>query len=333
MSSSPTPIRFLTDVSLPSPTAYDQLLVTRGEIYTAYRDSLMFGSMVRNETIQTGIHKDFPNLWKIGSEVHEAGQVLLGTDIETMKRRLYLDTRPRVAHLEVDDIDEILSDYSMRPEFTGEMGRELGEQTEKEIAKMIVLASREAAVSSFPGGGIDQNGTAHIAGALGTANAAGAAAVLAALDGILPVWDRQSIPDDGQRCVAIEPEMWHIVRGLDNVFDSANGGFGHRDVDSVNPQLTQSMAKDQFLWYKGFKIYRSNFVPNEDLSSDVFRPGDFSNTVGMVWHPDCVGFVQKMGVTFASQRDERTGSDFTVAKTLIGGGTLRPNAAIELASA
>ena len=60
---------------------------------------------------------------------------------------------------------------------------------------------------------------------------------------------------------------------------------------------------------------------------------DFTNIQGLLWHPDCCGVVQKIGISTEMERDVRRQSDFMVAKMLTGGGTLRPYTACLLKTA
>ena len=338
-----TQVQFLTDVhalgghgsgAAATGGRLETLLPTlSGEILTAYHDQLMFRDKVRTlPTLAGGVHRDFPLLWKIGSEIHQAGEELLGTDVTTGRRRITLDDRPRVAHFEIDNIDELLAQYSVRSELAAEMGHELATQTDADIAKLIILAARASDTTVFPAGG----------GRIAVSTTA--TGVLDAIDTAVVTWDTNNFPDRNRYC-AVDPGRWHSIRDIARIgtaaVTAADTAPHFQNSTPVTgqpggpggPNIAADAGWDEFILYKGFKIFRSTNIPSTDLSTASFRPGDFtanSGTVGMIWSPDCIGFLEGMGMMTEVEHSVRHGADFMVAKTLIGGGSLRMEAAVEL---
>lgn len=314
------------------------LPIASTEIMTAYLEWNQFSDkMTTKPTMQGQNYARFPMFWKIGSEVHELGAELLGSEVEQAYREISVDARPLTASFYDDDIDRIFAQYDSRAPITTEMGLELARQVDKKDAKLIIKASRVTQVSgsSFYGGGIDGNGTAISDANLSADTDAGALALLAAIDRAVVRWDTIDMPDTTPRWCAIRPALFHRLRNLGSLVTGVSAGalplLGHGDIDSKNPQITEQMARTQYLQYKGVNIFRSTHLPTtNDTTSDSKYSGDYTKTQGVIFTSDAAAKVVAMGVTTETERKATKGLTFMVAKTLTGGGTNRPEASIEL---
>lgn len=369
MASTITQVRFLKDsAGVGGPTVQsgnlEQLLpVFSGEVLLAYNRHRLFSGMVQTYTINSGIHMDFPILGKISSQIHEAGEELLGMDVDTMRRRITLDDRPIVSHMYLDDIDEMLSHFQARASLSNEMGIRLAEDVDEAIARLVILASRSEATPVGPdwpgGGGSDgTNGSSEfgttvsnatgspkayvstdfnkINSGAGTAETAHLEALLKAINDVNVKFDKNNIPVTGRFC-AIDPEAWHGLRDMASydasIVTNTTGQPFMSTPGGSNPAWTVNPAMTESLMYKGTQIYRTNAIPKVNASSDRFRAGDYRGTVGMIWQSNGVGFLQKFGVMTEQERKATRGADFLVSKTMIGGGTLRPECCVELSVA
>jgi len=360
-------IRFLKNGSAGTPT--DLLLpVFGGEIITAYEESNHITALVNTKTIATGNTLKFPASWKIGSEYHEAGEELLGLDVSTREYSISLEDRPLVSHFETDDIDSLLAHFEIRSQFAMETGRELARQNDKNVLKGLILASRApqsgvlvtpltnftaipdlaAGVSAsyytgeFPAGAryVDTNfGSSGVP----AQTPAAVNAVLTAISKTAIHFDKLNVPET-DRHVVIPAETWFALRqtgslvvglvtpssGLTTVpavpaYGSPNGMAG--------PSVLVGTAKNEFLMYLGFKIWRTTHLPygsNLSASGPTKWQGNYTNSFGVIFQKDGYAHLQKLGVTSEMFRDVRRQSDFYVAKTYVGGGTLRPCAVVEL---
>lgn len=335
-------IRFGRNTANASPAFNDLWLpVFGGEVIAAFDDYNVFSNLVMNKVISSGQVAKFPATWKIGSEVHEAGTELLGLQTELREYSITLDDRPIVSHFEVDDIDEAMSHFEVRSEFARQCARALAKRDDQNVVRLIVLASRTAQgnSTSFPGGGIDGNGgkitSSDFVIPTGTGTAASAAAVLAAIDRAIVYWEQIDVPLEDRYCI-VSPTIFHQIRKLGTLTSASAGVMplvGHRDIDSVNPQLPAAMKRQDWLVYQGVMIGRSNNIPlgNQTATATANYAGDYTKTCGVLFQRSCIGRAQLMGIGGESYRDVRRQSDFTVMKMLTGGGTLRPYCAIELA--
>lgn len=339
------PIRFGTNSGATTPTSSDLWLpVYGGEVLAAFDTALNFAGKVKMRSIESGTTAKFPVTWKIGSEYHEVGSELLGLDSPLREATISLDDRPLVSHFELDDIDVAFAHFEYRAEMAAQTGKELAKQLDKRIACLIAKAATDTTATGaggtpFPsllGGG---DGIL-INSALDDNNDASAAALLNELETLAVEMDNADIPSD-QRYVMVRPALWYAARNLGvPVADAANApyakvsGGGALGQNAYFGQPSGSMGYDQSLSYLGFNIYRSVNMPTGNVTGVPAKyTVDFSNIWGLVWHPDCCGVVQKIGISTEMERDVRRQSDFMVAKMLTGGGTLRPYTACLLKTA
>jgi hypothetical protein len=193
--------------------------------------------------------------------------------------------------------------------------------------------------SNFPGGGIDQNGAAYESSSFPTTagGAWGRAAVLALLDGIeegLIEWDEQDVPQP-ERFVYVNPRCWHALKnlGLPRATTEVPGAsmfMGNRDFNPSNPDFAQLPARDRPLVFNDVLIYRTNFLPTTNVTTGESKyQGDFTDTRAIMIQKQAVAHLTLMDVMTETARLTTFGTDFFVTKMLTGGGTLRPECAIE----
>lgn len=337
-------IRFGQNTANATPAVNDLWLpVFGGEVVAAYDELNLFDKMITRRTITSGQTAKFPATWKMGSEIHEAGAELLGLQTELREYSISLDDRPVVSHFEVEDIDQMFAHFEVRAEFARQCGLALANRTDKRLAMALTLQSRVAQgnATSFPGGGIDGNGTAVVDGNLALPNATSATAtnaqaVLTALDKIDVYWKQIDVVNTDRWCV-VGPAVFNAIRKLGTVISGVTAnpyplmGTSIADPGNANPNIWQGMGFDQPLKYNGFNIVWSNHLPASNVTTEPANyAGDFSTSAGIVFTKDALAKVELMGIQTETFRDVRRQSDFFVAKMLMGAGGLRPYCAIEL---
>jgi hypothetical protein len=81
---------------------------------------------------------------------------------------------------------------------------------------------------------------------------------------------------------------------------------------------------------------KTNNLPSTNVTSGVLDGsdgtlgGNYSTTVGAVWHKSCVGTVKLMDLAVEMEYDVRRQGTLLVAKYAMGHGILRPDAAFEI---
>lgn len=329
------------------PTAFNQTIgsndrlellnnpAVRGGILMNLDAHLFVANSIMQESIPKGnMFKEYIRYSNIGSEIHDVGDEILPMGTRRQKRRIFLDERPHVTADEFDDIEEYLSDMSAQMKTTERMGVELAEKMEIEAIKLPILAARTPAASDeFIGGGINGNGGAV---ALGTGTpAALAATLLTKLDEIDEYWFSIKM-NDPRRTVLVDSPIWYALRNLPNVFPGNHPFFSNEVTRSASPDPTAFADVNAQLFYKGFSIIRSqlaNKVFRQNRSTDRYRPGNFTNTLGCVWAPECAALIRSRGVVVEAYRKPEFMTNQIHASLLLGGGTIYAEKAIELTGA
>jgi hypothetical protein len=217
-------------------------------------------------------------------------------------------------------------------------GKELAKQLDKKIACLIAKAAVDNTTGGAGGAPFPTRlGTDGIItdGDLDEYNDTGATDLLNQLETLAIAMDERDVPTD-QRYVMVVPGLWYALRnlGVPTAATTVTGG-GALPQNAYFGQPSGSMGYDQSLTHLGFQIFRSVNVPwgTNITTGPAKYQADFRNVRALVWHPDCCGVVQKIGISTEMERDVRRQSDFMVAKMLTGGGTLRPYCACILRDA
>lgn len=350
------PIRTGRDFTTAAPTFSDLYLpVYGGEVLAAFEEMTVAKNIVRSMTISSGIQMEFPQIHKMQAERHLAGTELLGTDIQTGKRVITLDERPLVAHFDLDDVDQAMAHYETRSEIAKQAGRAIARELDKNILQLAINASRttaDAGGSPFNGGGYEADPSVALSGAAKTSSVLPSSAtgawnknqageILIAIEDIVVAWDQRDVPQEERYCV-VPTDCWHRLRNLGlpttGTFVTSNSTtVGYNPFDQgVLPTGVPGDADSSrvaALNYLGVQIVRSNFLPNGSniTTGETKYQGDFTNTRAICIQKQAVGLLTLMGVQTETDRDVRRQTDFFVTKMLYGGGTLRPECAVEIA--
>jgi hypothetical protein len=356
MASVANDIRFGRNEALASP-AYDDLYlpVFGGEVLKRYDEYLTASKFLQRRTISSGNTARFPRLGGIGAERHAIGTKLLGLDAEQTQISITLDERPLVSHFRLDDIDEAMAHFEVRSEMARQAGLALAEADDRYSLRLLINASRETettmyggTASVFPGGGYDLAGTAYSSSdfrpTMATAvDEADVSAHLVALDLIAEKFDERRVPY-ANRHLIVDVKAWHAMarfgsprsasdlnNGRSGLFQNVDGLYGPQP----NPGQFESTVPDfqRPLIFNGWNIWRSNLVPlGEDLSADdeAKYQGDFTLTRGIAFQGDAVGKVTLLNVMSEADRDVSRQDWLFITKMMGGGGTIRPENAVEL---
>ncbi len=340
------PVRLGANAMLLAPSPSDLWLpVFGGEVLTWFEELNISSMFVRRKTIMSGSTSEFPLLHQFQAQRHAIGTELLGQDMPRGVRTLTLDDRPLVVPYEVDDIDRMLAHFDDRQELSEQAGKALARKMDKFNFRLLLNAARttaDAAGSPFPGGGIDQDGGAVTDSAFPTAaggvwDRAAVIAFLAALERIEIEWSERDYPEEG-RNVAVPFKLWWKLRnlGLPRAGDDItvrDWSMGVQQQVAGAPQYSQIQRRVNALNFNGLPIWGTNHLPNgQNITTDEKKyQGDFTKTRAVMGQQQAVGHLTLLDVVTETDRDVRRGVDFFVTKILTGGGTLRPEVAVELA--
>ena len=287
------------------------LKVFAGEVITAFEtaNSTLDKHMVR--TISSGKSAQFPVTGKATASYHTIGNEITGGTL-THNERVISIMDLLIAPVFIARIEEAMNHYDVRSIYSSELGRALANQMDKHVYQAMLLASRASAASPQAAG--QQETDADFA-----TNAASAAATIFSAAGKLDALD---IPADDRYCAVAPATYYNLIQGT-TVINRDWGGSG-------------SYSDGKVLKVAGINIVPTNNLPSTNINSGVAQgsdaslAGDFSNTVGLVWHKSCAGTVKLLDLSTEMEYDMRRQGTLMVAKYAMGHGILRPEAAIEI---
>lgn len=304
--------------------ALDMFLeVFAGEILTAFEEAnIMFNGdadsapMHLVRTISEGKSATFPATWKASAEYHTPGVEIVGAAIKHNERLINIDSM-LISHAFLASIDEAMNHYDVRSIYTTELGRALAREADKNLLQLAVLASRTSATISGGYGGTQLTNAAYETTADTLAQ------------GIFDAGqtlDEKDIPET-DRCCVLRPAQYNIlVQSSKSINRDWNAGFDNG-----------TFAEGKVFQVNGIKIKKSNHLPSSNLAqvtgTNNTYHGDFTNTVGVVFHKSAVGTVKLMDLALESEYDIRRQGTLFVAKYAMGHGILRPECSVELKKA
>lgn len=298
-----------------------------GEIITAFDLSTITVDKVQTRTLSGGARSArFPKIWKATAEYHTAGKELMGNEIETGEITITPDEL-LVAHTAIYDLDEMLSHFEVRSQFSQELGRALAKVYDKNNFRQLILSGRTASDGPFPGGTVISDASLVNSGTIDGADW---------IDGIKAANKalfEKDVPESQPRYMAVN---WDVFDAIKYAKDQ-NGNFLVLNRDIIGAQSQGIAGRDETLTIDGVTIYKSRNMPNTDETADTgvyskYR-ANYANTTGVLWTPMAAANVKLRSITLEAQRDVRRQENFMVASMLAGHGTLRPECAVEFKKA
>lgn len=284
-----------------------------GEVITAFAEKNIAQSRTMVRNITAGRSAQFPVLGKGGAQYHTPGTEITGSLVPGNERVIEVDDL-LIAPRFIANIDEAMSHFEVRSEYSKDAGRELAKTFDKNVLQVIALAARASASVSGASGG------SRIVGA--TVKTSADAFVQACFDAQTAL-DQKDVPKE-DRFLAVDPAMYYKLinsssKAVDRDFNPAgNGGVGEGVIYRV----------------AGLPIVTTNNLPSTNVATGpTAYQGDFSATAGLVWHRAAVGTVKLLDLALEMEYDIRRQGTLIVAKYAVGHGILRPDCAVEIATA
>jgi len=322
------------------------LKVFAGEVLTTFETSTVMLPIHTVRTISEGKSAQFPVTGTATSGYHVPGQsIYLGNEVSgfvaatsggavttaaTAFNTTYLN---QIKHAEkvinIDDeliaatfiskLDEARNHYDVRSIYSTEIGRALAKQMDKNLIGLGVLAARASTTitGGYGGSALDISGGS-------TRTDTTAAELIAGIYQAAQTLDEKDVPAEDRYCI-VEPWAYYKLvqdKSLVNKdFSAANGDF----------------AGGVLLEAAGVKIIKSNnagAVFGQTVSGATGQQntysGNFSTTVGLVFHKSAIGTVKLMDLKMETEYSVERRGNLMVAGYAIGHGILRPEAAVEL---
>lgn len=295
------------------------LKVFANEVLAAFEESnVMFNGrdnapmhMVRS--IASGKSAQFPATWKASATYHTPGNELTGQVIKHNERIINIDGL-LTSSVFLASLDEAMNHYDVRSEYSFQLGQALAIEADKNLIQLVALAARAAATISGAYGGSQLT------------NAGYDATPDTLAQGIFDasqVLDEKDVPQSDRYCI-LKPKHYNMLVQSSKAIHRDFGGSG-------------SYAEGKVFMIDSVRIVKSNHVPSTNLTqvsgTNNTYHGDFTNTVGVVFHRGAVGTVKLMNLAVEHAYEIRRQGTLFVAKYAMGHGILRPECSVELKKA
>lgn len=279
--------------------------------------------MVR--TIADGKAAKFPATGLASGGYHTPGNEILGRNIKHTEKTITVDDL-LYSDVFVAQIDELMNYYDVRSVYAKEQGYFLAKLWDENILRLMVLAARSA--SNIPG--VTPGGSRVTDAAMKTDATKLAAAIFAAAT---EFDEKGAGVGEARNCFLKPAQLALLIQNKDTI-NKLYGGEG-------------SYAQGAIASIGGIDLIKTTHLPTQDLSTDAaittanrdpslilskYR-GDYSNTVAVVTTPDSVGTVKLKDLEVEMNYDFRRKGTLIVSSYALGSGILRPECAVELATA
>ena len=296
-----------------------------GELFKAYQSACIAKGTVQNRTLRNGKSLQFIFSGRMTADYHEPGTPILGDGDPPIAEKTILMDDLLVSSAFVYDLDETLSQYSLRSEIARKIGYALAEAYDKKIFRTIALAAREASpVTAAPGpepGGSQIN--------LGADNEYNAQSLVDAFFEAASILDEKNVPTNGRFAVLSPRQYYALISQVDT--NILNRHYGSTQGSMNSGEGLYEIA--------GISIKRSNNLPF--MAGNVARvdgenndySGDFTNSCGLIYMKDAAAVVEAIGPqvqTTSGDINVMYQGDLIVGRQAMGAGTLNSAAAIEL---
>lgn len=207
-----------------------------------------------------------------------------------------------------------MNHYDVRGEYSFQLGQALAIAADKNLIQLVALAARAATTVEDGYGGSSLTNAGYDATADTLAQGIFDAS---------QILDEKDIPASDRYCI-LKPKHYNLLVQSSKAIHRDFGGSG--DYASGKVHMIDSV-----------RIIKSNHVPSANLSqvagTNNTYHGDFTNTIGVVFHRSAVGTVKLMDLAVEHEYEIRRQGTLFVAKYAQGSGILRPEAAVELKKA
>lgn len=294
------------------------LKIFSGETLATFNAATIMKDKVRVRNISNGKSAQFPTIGKTTAAYHTPGAELTGTAIKQDEKVITIDDL-LVANTFIASIDEAISHFDVRSEYSTQMGQALAQTYDRNLLSLAVKAARDTGAGGLGKGAVGGFGDAESVG-IGVSytvqNLVDAAYAAA------QKFDEKNIPAE-QRYLIVSPAVYYKLVNSDKLLNLF-----------YNPGNNGSYSDGKVQTVAGFTIVKSNNLSVDHTASTVDYSSkygvDASATVGVFMHPVAMGTVKLMDLSSEMEYDIRRQGTLMVSKMAVGHGVLRPEALYEI---
>lgn len=294
------------------------------ELIKWFNTKIVFANRLMKRQIPNGTGCEFPLTGKTGAKYFIPGVTPRLTGSQGLKqtnKTINLD-RPLISDISVSNFDELMKSVDVQSERAEQQTLALVEKFDKNLAQLLILCSRASTIVP----GKPTGGKIYIANI-----ATDPDVLVTAITRAVGKLAANDVPIDPSTVTTVLPTAQYF--GLLEA-DSC------MTVDYTSIPGTAPFRTGKVPMVAGVPIDYSNNIPSTNITEaeagvdplNVYH-GDFSASLGVVFHKSCVGTVQLLDITMESEYSVAEQATLLLAKMMVGSGYLRPEAAVELSSA
>lgn len=292
------------------------LKIWSGEVLTAFEQATAFLGRAAERTISSGKTAQFPATGRAVASYHTPGAEITGQTIDGNEKTIGIDGLLK-ADVFLASIDEAMSHFDVRVEYTKQLGYALAKQYDINVATKFIQAARAtAAVTGLP------DGLSLVSASSATAGNTGANALVNAILACAQRLDENSVPEPDRYIFLRPAQYWNLFNADKITNRDFTPGAGNDNGSVVNGKI---------MMIGGIPVVKALNIPSTDVTTGLATyQGDYSTTVGIVAHKSAVGTVKLMSLATESQYDVRRQGTLIVSKYAVGHDVLRCEAACEI---
>jgi hypothetical protein len=285
-----------------------------GEVFTEFERTNVFKDKHFVRPIQSGRSAQFPLIGRAAAFYHTVGNFMDGSVIPHAEKVISVGSALKATTF-IGNIDEAMNHYEVRGPYASELGQALALAYDENVARVMTLAARQSGqVTGRAGGSRIVNAAIHT----------DAAILTSALFQAAQIFDEKDITE-GERSAFFLPAQFYLLAQNDRLINKDLGGSGEISKGSLGTVANITLVKTN-------RVPRNNdSVATGTIASSAV--GNFTTTRGIISTPMAAGTVQLMDMSMESEYEIRRSGTFMVASYAVGHDWLRPECAIELATA
>jgi len=281
-----------------------------GEVLSAFQETNLAMPRTMVRSISAGRSAQFPATWRNTAAYHTPGVELVGSVINANERVISIDDL-LVSTVFLANIDEAMSHYDVRSEYSKQCGAALARTMDRNILQVGYLTARATANVTGGFGG----GSVVAATALTNADV-----LVGAIFDSAQLLDEKDVPE-GDRSVFLRPDQYY------NLVNSSSKLIHTDYTDGANG----SVATGKVLRVAGMEIFKTNNLPTTNITTGpTAYQGNFTQSAALVIHKSAVGTVKLIDLSVESDYLVQNQGTLVVAKLAVGHGILRPESAVEI---
>jgi hypothetical protein len=287
-----------------------QLKVYAGEVVTAFEKHTVMLDKHNVRTIKSGKSAQFPVIGRMpDAEYHTPGAEILGQDILHGERVILID-RLLISHIFIDNLDEIMTHFDVRSQYTDMQGRKLAETFDNHVMREAMLGAAASATVSTLDGGYQTTDANFDHGTAATMFTAWEDAIFETAEN----FDNKFVPKE--RFLVIKPAVYN---NLLRTVQSSGFSAINRDYDGQG-----SYADGKIIRIGGIDLIGTPMLPQADYSGEDFHAINSLLIDGLAFGVDAVATVKLLDLGMESIYDGRRQGTLLIAKYAMGHGYLRP---------